>query len=1060
VTLTAEKLPISSFEVRLFGGFYVRVEDHPLPPLRSRREQWLLALLVLRQDRNTARDWLATTLWPDNDEPQALFYLRKSLSNLRQALGGDAARLLAPDRRSVRLNMTGASVDVLAFDSALTRAATAADPVVLLQEAISLYRGPLLPDCPEEWAAVERNQREQAYLAALERLAAHCSGQGDPAAAVRWLRLLIAGDPYRESAYGALMQALSACGDQAAVTVVYQELRARLRQDLNAAPASEIEALYRQLSRSERPAATLPPPAPDALPSRRHLPVPLSDLIGREEEITQILDWMKRRRLVTLVGTGGVGKTRLAIAVAEEAMPRFDAGVWFVDLAPLSEASLVPHAVVRALGLPEERGRSRMETLVEALASRSLLLVLDNCEHLADACAELIYALLSACPALCSIVTSRQALHVAGEQIYRVPSLSLPPVAPPGQDALSATQEKDPHVLMEYEAVRLFVDRASRVDSAFRLTHRNASAVVEICSQLDGIPLAIEMAAARLRSLSVGEIQGRLMDRFRLLTSGNRGVLPRQQTLRAAIDWSYDQLSEAESALLCRLSVFAGGWTREAAEEVCGNGEGGGWRVQGAEILDLLASLVDKSLVLRRAGEEQAVRYGIQETIRQYALERLEASGEHTEFRRRHRGYFLLLAEATKARLKGPEQVHAYAVFENEHDNLRAALTFCLQSVEMESDEAGLRLGSAMWMFWLNCGYMKEGREHLTALIAHPKARIRSQAGADALHAAAALANQQGDYASARTLHEQSLEICKELGYRHGIAVAYSGLGNVATDCNEYASAHTFYEESLAIHRALGNREGETATLTNLGRVSSMQGDFASSRTLHEQGLRLYREAGNAHGIANSLYHLGMVACCESDYAASRTYCQESLTIRRETANRMGIAETLNILAIVATNTGDFISARDLHEEGLAIQRDLGNQWGIAAALANLGSVLQPLGDDTRARTLLEEGLRIFRDLGDRRSVASTLEALASAFLQEQCGAYSSRLWGAASALRAAIGAALPPNQREGMESEIAAVREAMGKEAFAAAWEEGSTMSMEQSIKYAHTRERELRRA
>lgn len=1032
--LTTEKTQIPPVEVRLLGGFDFRIDGKSLPPLRSRREHWLLVLLVLRQDRDTDREWLATTLWPDNDEKQALFYLRKSLSNLRQALGTEASRLLSPTPRTVRLDMTGAFVDVVSFDGALKKASSAADPSIPLQEAVALYRGPLLPDNLEEWATVERDQRAQAYLSALESLSTHFYAQGEAATAVHWLRLLTAADPYRESAYVSLMQALAACGDSAAITVVYQELRSRLRQELNATPAPETEALYRKLRRQERPAVSqqATPSAPSE--TRRHLPVPLSELIGRDNEITEVLSWLKRRRLITLLGAGGIGKTRLAIAVAEAAMPQFEQGVWFVDLAALSDPALVPQATAKALGITEQPGRPLSETLVEVLSERSLLLVLDNCEHLLEACADLAYHLLYACPALSIIATSRQALSVMGEQVYRVPSL----LVPPHQDETSTSLEKDPHFLMEYEAVRLFVERAIRVNSGFRLNSRNASSVVEICRQLDGIPLAIEMAAARLRSLSVSEVNARLEDRFRLLTSGNRGVLPRQQTLRAAIDWSYDLLSEEERTLLCHLSVFAGGWTAETAESVCGNGE--------QDIQDALAALVDKSLVQRKEESEESIRYGMLETIRQYGGEHLAADSKLTEIRRRHRDYFLTLAETTRAKVSGPERIQTLAILDAEHDNLRQALAFCRE--QAEPGELGLRLSASLWGFWLARDHISEGRDHFTSALSHPEAQTHSKARSDALNGAGVMAFFQGDYASSLSLHEEGLAICRALGERKGIAFALSNMGNVAATQGDFASARALYEESLTIQRELG--ENLANLLNNLGNIAKEQGDYEAARALQEEGLEIERASGNRQGVAGTLNNLGILAEVLGNYTTARALLEESLAIHRELGPRYAEASNLAELGNVALYEGDYRTARAFYEESLTIRREVGDRWGVAISIHGLGLAAFHQGDYPAARAFYVESLTMLQSMEDHWGIARALGTIATLARHEEHYERAARLWGAASALRENIGAAVAPNLRDELEREIAATREVLGEAEFVAAWEEGRAMVLESAIEYA----------
>ena len=732
--MPASEIPVlesSQLQFWLFGRCEIHAQGRPLPPPRYRKEWWLLALLVLKHDRELSRDTLAAAFWPDSDTDRALLYLRRSLTNLRHALGPEAARLSSPTPRTLRFDLSGAFADVAAFDRAVRKTPSHSPSEEDLAQAVALYQGPLLPDCADEWVLPEREERAQAYLAALEGLAQKATERGDPATAVHWLRRLVSAEPGRESASGALMGALAEGGDRAAVTQVYQDLRRLLRQDLNTEPAPETKALYRRLTeQGARPQAAARSPAPPA-PTRRHLPIPLTDLIGRAREIEEVTGWLRRGRLVTLLGAGGAGKTRLAIASAEAALPEFGAGVWFVDLAPLSAPSLVPEAVSKALGIGEESGRSPEERLAEALSSASLLLVLDNCEHVLDACAALSSHLLSACPGLRVLATSRQALGVMGEQVYAVPSLRLPPQERFGPEADPAHAEKNVLVLLEYESVRLFTERAAQTSPAFRLTRRNAQAVAEICHHLDGIPLALELAAARVRSLSPQEICARLEDRFRLLVAGNRAATPRHQTLRAAIDWSYGLLSGAERSLLHRLSVFTGGWRLEAAESVCagGSGEGG---IEPWEILDLLTGLTEKSLVsVEMSDGGETTRYRLLETVRQYAHARLEECGEEQAVCGRHRDEFLRLAERAKPEMQGPGQPAWLDRLEEDNDNLRAALDWCLE--EPDGAQPGLRLASDLFFLWWIRGYFAEGQRRYAAVLGRAGAEAQTAARARAI---------------------------------------------------------------------------------------------------------------------------------------------------------------------------------------------------------------------------------------------------------------------------------------------------------------------------------------
>jgi predicted ATPase/class 3 adenylate cyclase/tetratricopeptide (TPR) repeat protein len=835
-----------------------------------------------------------------------------------------------------------------------------------------------------------------------------------------------------------------------------------------------------QLLHPALPAEFPPLKSLDYLPT--NLPRQMTSFIGREQEVEQVKRLLSASPLLTLLGTGGAGKTRLALQVGAEVLENYKDGVWLVELAVLTEPALVTQTVAMALGLREEPGRSLLQTVQDYLRDRRLLLILDNCEHLLAACAQLAGALLKTCPHLTLLATSRAPLGIAGERSWRVPSLLTPePTALP-------LEEKDvAAALMDYDACRLFVDRALLQRQEFVVTRGNAPALVSVCHRLDGIPLAIELAAARVRSLSVEEINARLDNRFRLLTGGNRMALPRQQTLRAAIDWSYDLLTSQERLLLARLSVFAGGWTLAAAEQVAVGESASGEGIEDWEVLDLLTSLVDKSLVVAEASEG-TTRYRLLETVRQYAHDRLVASQENHAVRERHCDTFLALAEEVRPKLHGSEQARWLGVLEEEHDNLRQALTWCGE--EVEGGEKGLRLGAALQMFWRTRGHVSEGRERLRAVLSHAGGQEPARARAEALSGAGGLAEMQGDYASARSLHQESLGIARELEDKSGIANSLSNLGNAAFYQGDYASARSLYEESLGIRRELGDKRGVAASLANLGNAALHQGDYASARSLHEESLGINRELGDKRGIAHSLGSLGGVVLQQGDYASARSLYQESLGIHRELGQKRGIAITLNNLGGVTFQQGDYVLARSLYEESLGIARQLGDKWSIAYSLDNLGEVAFHQGSYTAARSLHEESLGIRRELGDKRGIAITLNNLggvalqqgeyasARSLYQESLGihrevgdkrgaAYSleafaylavkadteqraARLWAAAAALREAIGSPLPPNDREEQESKIAMAKEALGEAAFAAAWEEGRAMTWEQAAAYA----------
>ena len=725
-----------------------------------------------------------------------------------------------------------------------------------------------------------------------------------------------------------------------------------------------------------------------------NLPQQVTSFIGREKEVGEIKALLGKTRLLTLVGSGGAGKTRLSLQVAADLLDGEGDGVWLVELAALSDPLLVPQAVANVLGVKEQAGQPIRQTLVDALKAKRLLLILDNCEHLVAACASLAAELLQNCLGINILASSREPLNVTGEQTYRVPSLSLP----------DPKQAQTVESLSQFEAVRLFIERAQAVQTAFAVTNANAPAVAQICWRLDGIPLAIELAAARVRSLSVEEVNVRLDHRFHLLTGGSRNILPRQQTLRALIDWSYDLLTEAEKTLLRRLSVFAGGWTLAAAEAVCA-----GNPVEGFEVLDLLMGLVDKSLVMY---EEQAAgggdRYRLLETIRQYAGDRLQESGEAEAVQERAASWFLGWAEEAAPKLTGNEQAWWLDRLERDHDNLRASLGWYEQAVS--GVEGNLRLAGTLSRFWWVRGYYSEGRQWLGQALARTADGELSAPRTKALDGAGLLALGQGDYATGRALFEESLTIGRQLGHQGDITDALNGLGDVAGLQGDYARARTLFEESLTIRRQLGHQQGIAASLNKLGGVALGQGSFAEARVLYE----------------------------------------ESLIIRRQLGHQGGIAMSLNNLGSVALYQGDFAEARVLYEESLSIDRQLGHQRGIAMSLNNLGNVARLQGDYAGARALLKESLIIDQQLEDQESITYHLGTLAEVAQGQNQLASAARLWGAAGALRDALGIPLRPADQEDIARWLGSVRAALGEEGFAAAEAEGRAMTWEQAVEYA----------
>src|SRR5215207_908331 len=733
-----------------------------------------------------------------------------------------------------------------------------------------------------------------------------------------------------------------------------------------------------------------------------NLPAALGSFIGREREIAEVKQLLSSNRLVTLTGAGGSGKTRLALKVAQELSGKFEHGAWLAELSSLFESALVPQTIASTLNIREQPGRLLMDSLVDYLSQRQSLLVMDNCEHLISACAQFAETMLQKCPGLKVLATSREALGIAGEVIWTVPSLSLP-VQQPWMNPASAHDAVARYA--ESESVQLFVVRATSISPDFKLTPENGAWVAEICRRLDGMPLAIELAAARVRTLSVQQIAQRLDDRFHLLIGGNRTAEPRQQTLAATLDWSYALLSDVERKVLQRLSVFAGGATLEAVEAVCAGKE-----VESAEVLDVLSHLVDKSLVTADKLEHGETRYRLLETIRQYAREKLADSGEADESRNRHLNYFTQWAERAKPHWLLPERFAWLNRFEAEHDNIRAALEW--SQVTAEGANAGLRLVVAMGYFWKLHGYPTEGRMRISAALAQKGAQQRTIVRAQALYHASTLVFFQSDYSEVRALVEESLAISRKLG-------------------------------------AAGRLEVANA-LEMLAEVSTETGDYSAAPELYEQALSLYREVGDVVGIGDTLKMLGWGAMRTGDYEQAESRLNEGLIVCRQSGDLRQTSSALSGLGELAVRRGQYERASDLLRESLDISRPLGEMWGIAIALGSLGWMALRQHEFKEMRKLLSESLDVRMETGDRGGMAWCLEKLAEANSLQSRFQQSVIIFGAASALRATVGSVMDAVDRPDYKRMISRLRTALGKEAFAAAWTEGQGMKLEQAIDYA----------
>lgn len=720
------------------------------------------------------------------------------------------------------------------------------------------------------------------------------------------------------------------------------------------------EHRLRDLARPEQVFQLLHPDLPANFPPLRsldnpqmpnNLPQQVTSFIGREKEMAEVKALLKETRLLTLTGSGGCGKSRLSLQVAADVLEEYAGGVWLVELAPLADPALVPQAVASVLGVKEEAGKSLIESLSDALKPKNLIVVLDNCEHLLEACARLVEALGRSCPHVKVLASSREGLGVPGEQTYRVPSLSLP----------DPKQKETPESLSQYEAVRLFIERARLAQPEFTVTNQNTPALAQVCYRLDGIPLALELAAARVRSLSVEEINTRLDNRFRLLTGGSRTALPRQQTLRALIDWSYDLLTEPEKILLRRLSVFSGGWSLEAAEQVCAGEDPSGGTIEDWEVLDLLTGLVDKSLALAET-QEGHTRYRLLETVRQYARDRLLESGEGEAVRDRHRDYFVAFSEKALQFFNGPQQAFWYAQLDPEHDNLRAVLEWC-QSEEEGAQQAGLRLGAALWRFWNVRGRAREGLQWLQEILERDGAKEPTEQRANALNGAGVLAVILHECAAAHRFLDESLLIWRYLGSTEVIHTLQS-LGYLALVEGKLTEAQALYEESLQIAQSAGKRRFTLYPLQGLGRVAHSRGDLLKARACYEESVSVAREFGDHSGLIWALDSLAQLMSELGDADAARVLQEENRAIAQQLQSPRVLAETLSHLGYQALIRGQYAQARSLYQQRLEAAKQADNEEQLGWAYFGLGVLAQYEGDYARAQPLFEEALRLFHQAG------------------------------------------------------------------------------------------------
>lgn len=1000
------------WRIEMLGGLRARRADQVLDHFQTQKTACLLAYLAFYPEQTHNREKLADMLWPDAEIDAARNRLSQAVGWLRGRLEPEGAArnsVLIADRLHVGLNPAAVVTDAAEFEAALRAAGAASAPEEQMRwsrQAVDLYRGELLPGFYEDWALAERARLATLYTEVLRRLFSLYERSEEWDKALDFARRALATDPLEERLHCDLMHLLAASGQPAMALRHFREMERLFEKEFGEAPSAATYALIdtiRQSGASSGLPTSGARAARSSMPAAS-LPSPITRFFGRDSEMEAALAPIRARRtrFITLTGVGGAGKTRLAIELASQLIEHFQSAVWFVPLAETGDARLIPETIADILRLPRSSATKPLDQIVDALSSRPSLLVLDNLEHLLQGSIPVIQDLLSRLPALTLLVTSRQKLNLEGER-----EIAVQPLPVPVEFLPIGSREFTPEQLMQVAGVQLFVDRVQAVRPAFALTRQNAETVAQLCSRLDGLPLAIELCAAWAQTLSPAQMLEQLTRRFDLLVSRRNDIAPRHRTLRAALEYSYLLLPEEMQRLFAQLSVFRGGWTLAGAAAVCFDDPSGSASMAA---LAAITELRERSLIVAEESADSPsaeMRYGMLETLREFAAQQLTLSQE-VPLRRRHAEYHASLVEMAEVRNAGPDQTVWLSRLEAEHDNVREALAWSLsgQIEGQQAVEIGLRLASASAPFWEMRGYVGEGQDWLERLLA-----------------ASTIGRDRTDRSALRAKA------------RNAQALLLRARG-------EFSAAETSANEALRIWQTLADEAGMTSSLQLLATLAYSREQYDRARSLLEEALRLARTIDKRPLIAAVLLSLGNVFLELCDWPKTWAYYSESLELCRALGNRKRIADALNNLGLVARYRGELLPARTLMEESLTLCRELSDRSGTAITLLNLGTVHLLDGRFREARALLKEAIAMTFEVDNKRALAWCVKEFGHLACAEKRYASGIRLLSASESMRKRLGMSFHPADPEQLTRDAEMARSFVGDEAFDRIWQEGTALS------------------